>query len=109
MLKPPVIVAAPPTVRPPSRFTPAPPNINPLGSSVYKLAFTFKLFTVAVPVKVGLSRGAFKSRAVCVLVLMFLAASLVLSTFPSWTMAFVRPVTVPVKAGLSEGALRFIL
>ncbi len=38
---------------PPSVFTPAPPNVSPKGLFVLKPVITFKLSTVAAPVKVG--------------------------------------------------------
>ena len=60
---------------------------------------------VAVPVNVGLARGAARLAtrfsAVCVALEMGLLASEVLFTFPRPTMAAVMPPTVPVKVGLS--------
>ena len=98
-------IASPFTVRLPSVFTPDPPNVSPSGLSVLTPLATFKSATVVIPVKEGLSMFAFKLRAFCVAVLTILAASLVLSTFASWTCAFVIPVTVPEKAGLFLFAL----
>ena len=64
---------------------------------------------VAVPVNVGLARGAARLAtrfsAVCVALEMGLSASEVLFTFPKPTMAAVIPLTVPVKVGLSIGAV----
>ena len=60
---------------------------------------------VAVPVNVGLARGATRLAiifsAVCVALEMGLSASEVLFTFPRPTIAAVIPLTVPVKVGLS--------
>ena len=59
---------------------------------------------VAVPVNVGLARGAarlaIRFRAACVALETGLSASEVLFTFPKPTMAAVMPLTVPVKVGL---------
>ena len=56
-----------------------------------------------VPVKVGLSIGAFRFRADCVAVDIGLFKSVALSTLPSPTIALVIPPTLPVKVGLSIG------
>ena len=61
---------------------------------------------VTVPVKAGLARGAFRSRAVWVADETGLLASAVLSALPRPTMPLVTPVTVPVKVGLARGAFR---
>jgi hypothetical protein len=59
-------------------------------------------------VKVGLAKFAFKFKAVCVAVETGLLASLVLSTLPNPTIAFVMPPTVPEKVGFAIGAyIRF--
>ena len=50
--------------------------------------------------------SAFKSKAVCAAVDIGLAASLVLSTLPSPTMALVIPETVPENVGLARFAFR---
>ena len=59
-----------------------------------------------MPVNVGDANGAFKSKAACVNVLIALFTSLVFSTFPKPTMAFVMPLTVPVNVGLFIGAFK---
>lgn len=63
---------------------------------------------VAVPVKVGLARGAvrlaMRFSAVWVAVEMGLLASEVLFTLPNPTIAAVMPLTVPVNVGLFSGA-----
>ena len=63
---------------------------------------------VAVPVNVGLARGAvrlaIRFSAACVAVEMGLLVSEVLFTFPRPTIAAVIPLTVPVKVGLLIGA-----
>ena len=61
---------------------------------------------VGVPVNVGEANGAFKSKAAWVNVLIVLLASLVLSTYPKPTIAFVIPLTVPVNVGLLIGAFK---
>ena len=65
---------------------------------------TVPVGSVTVPVNVGEANGAFRSSAVCVNVLMGLAASLVLSTFPKPTIVLVIPDTVPVNVGEANGA-----
>ena len=56
-----------------------------------------------IPVKIGFSLGAFKSRAVTVALLNGLFISDVLSTLDNPTIVLSIPVTVPVKLGsLSE-------
>jgi len=60
---------------------------------------------VTVPVKVGLARGALRSRAVCWAVETGFAVSAVLSTFPRPTMVLVMPETVPVNVGEAMFAL----
>ena len=63
------------------------------------------IFTaVAVPVKAGLAKLAFRSKAVCVAVDTGLLASVVLLTLASPTIVAVMPETVPVKVGLAFGA-----
>ena len=57
-----------------------------------------------VPVKVGLAKGAFASKAFCIAVEIGLSLSAVLSTLSRPTMDFVIPVTAPVKVGLALGA-----
>ncbi len=68
-----------------------------------------------IPVKVGDSKGAFKSKfafeafvsnAACVATETGLLASLVLSKFPKPTIAAVTPETVPVNVGDAEGAFK---
>ncbi len=61
-----MINAVPFTERSASVFTPTPPNVSPNGWSELTPVITFMLFAVVVPVKVRLSRGAFKLRAVVV-------------------------------------------
>ena len=58
-----------------------------------------------VPVKFGLAKGAFASKAFCIAVEIGLSLSAVLSTLSRPTMDFVIPVTAPVKVGLANGAL----
>ena len=59
-----------------------------------------------VPVNIGFARFAFKSKAVCVAVDTGLFTSLVLSTLPNPTMAFVMPPTVPVNVGFDISAFK---
>ena len=59
---------------------------------------------VAVPVKAGDAKGAFKSKAVCVAVDIGLPASDVLLTLANPTIVAVIPDTVPVNVGLAFGA-----
>ena len=59
-----------------------------------------------MPVKVGLAKFAFKSKALCCAVETGLFASDVLSAFPNPTIAFVTPLTVPVKVGPAKGAFK---
>ena len=59
---------------------------------------------VAVPVKAGDAKGAFKSKAVCVAVDIGLPASVVLLTLANPTIVAVIPATVPVNVGLAFGA-----
>ena len=76
-----------------------------LSGSITKSPVIDIAAAVVVPVKVGLSRGAFKFSCVVVAALTGLAASLVSLTLVSCTIAFVIPPTVPVKVGLARGAL----
>ena len=61
---------------------------------------------VGMPVRDGLARDAFKSKAVCVAVEMGLSASDVLFTLPKPTMVAVMPLTVPVKVGPASDAFK---
>ena len=64
---------------------------------------------LTVPVKVGLSLGAFKLRADCVALDIGLLALAALSTLPSPTIDFVMPCTVPVKIGSNLSAFYQLL
>ena len=85
----------------------SPKAVPTLVVPISKASLTVKLFAVAVPVKAGLSKEAFKSKLVVVAFSPKAVPTLVVPTSKSPDTVKLTAVAVPDKAGLADGAFKF--
>ena len=81
-------------------------DVNTLVVPISKLVETVKLAAVAIPVKAGLAKGAFKFKAVVVAFSPKAVNTLVVPASKLPETVKLTAVAVPVKAGLAKGAFR---